>query len=87
MRNIQRIVLVLGACLFVLMAGLIMREEPTGRPDIRIIDRVSYDAVNGQVYELSWSVNAVMQAPAYFTVEGERDRYEDYLRTVGRVTE
>lgn len=78
--------IIAGALLFAL-AVLIIRQEPHGRPDIRIIARQKYATVTGLCFELQWSINGTNQLPAYFTVESERDRFEQYLATVGEVTE
>lgn len=77
----------LGFLITSFVTFLVLSAEPTGRPDIRIIGRIDYDAVYGPCFELQWSVNGSMQNPAYFQTEEERVRYEDYLATVGRVTE
>lgn len=59
-----------------------------GRPDIRIVNRTEYASVDGApAWELGWTVNGMNQAPAMFRSEEERERFEEYLGTVGRVSE
>lgn len=85
MRRVSLYIIV--AAFIALFAFAILIKPAPARPDIRIIDRVHYDAVYGPCYELQWSVNGEMQNPAYFSTEEKRTRYEEYLATVGRVTE
>lgn len=84
----RSMVAVAVACgLFFGLAYFAIRSN-ISRPDIRIVARTEYASIDGRPrWSLEWAVNGTMQAPAFFVTEEERGRFEEYLGTVGRVSE